>query len=67
MQKNAKKNYRGITLNNINAKVYSKVLLNRLTDWTEKHEKISDCQFEYQKGKSTIDCMFILHSIDQKL
>ena len=57
MQKNAK-NYRGITLNN--------VLLNKLTDWTEKHEKISDCQFGYQKGKSTIDCIFILHSIVSK-
>ena len=63
--KNAK-NYRGITLNNIIAKVYSQVLLNRLTDWTEKHEKISDCQFGYQKGKSTIDCIFILHSIVSK-
>lgn len=60
------KNYRGITLNNIIAKVYSQVLLNRLTDWTEKHEKISDCQFGYQKGKSTIDCIFILHSIVSK-
>ena len=68
------KNYRGITLNNILAKIYSQILLNRLTSWTEKYDKISNCQFGYQKGKSTTDCIFILHSIilkvlnnDQKL
>ena len=60
-------NYRGITLNNILAKIYSQVLLNRLTAWTEKHEKISECQFGYQKGKSTTDCIFILHSIISKV
>ena len=61
------KNYRGITLNNIIAKVYSQVLLNRLTEWTEKYEKISNCQFGYQKGKSTVDCIFILHAIISKV
>ena len=62
------KNYRGITLNNIVAKVYSQVLLNRLTDWTEKYQNISDCQFAgYQKGKSTVDCIFIFHSILSKV
>ena len=61
------KNYRGITLNNILAKIYSQILLNRLTAWTEKHEKISKCQFGYQKGKSTTDCIFILHSIISKV
>ena len=45
------KNYSGITLNNIIAKVCSQILLNRLTDWTEKHENISDCQFGYQNIK----------------
>lgn len=61
------KNYRGITLNNILAKIYSQVLLNRLTAWTEKYEKISNCQFGYQKGKSTTDCIFILNSIIMKV
>ena len=57
-------NYRGITLDNIIAKEYSQVLL---TDWTEKYGTISDCQFGYQKGKNTIDCIFILHSIKSKV
>ena len=47
--------------------MYSQVLLNWLTDWTEKYEKISDCQFGYQKGKNTIDCIFNLHSIISKV
>ena len=45
-------NYRGITLNNILAKIYSLVLLNPLTAWSEKHNKISGCQFGYQKGRA---------------
>ena len=61
------KNYRGITLNNILAKIYSQILLNRLNTWSEKYEKISECQFGYQKGKSTTDCIFILHSIIAKV
>lgn len=61
------KNYRGITLNNILAKVYSQILLNRLTVWSEKYEQLSDFQFGFQKGKSTVDCVFILHSIISKV
>ena len=56
-------NYRGITLINILAKIYSQLLLNRLTQWTEKHEKITINQFGFQKGKSVVDCVFILHAI----
>jgi hypothetical protein len=33
------KNYRGITLINIISKIYSQVLLNRLTEWSKKHQK----------------------------
>ena len=57
--KNIASNYRGITLTNILAKIYSQILLNRLNSWTDRHEKISNCQFGFQKGKSTVDCIFI--------
>ena len=60
-------NYRGITLINILAKIYSQLLLNRLTKWSENYEKISENQFGFQKGKSTTDCVFILHSIISKV
>jgi len=61
------KNYRGITLINILSKIYSQILLNRLTKWSEIHDKISANQFGFQKGKSTTDCIFILHTIITKL
>ena len=43
--------------------IYSQILLNRLTKWSIKHNKIIDNQFGFQKGKSTIDRIFLLHSI----
>ena len=60
------KNFRGITLNNIMSKIYSKLLVNRLTKWADTHNKFIDNQFGFQKGKSTTDCIFILHSIISK-
>ena len=60
-------NYRGITLISILAKVYSQLLLNRLTDWSEKREKISNNRFGFQKRKSVNDCVFILHSVISKV
>ena len=60
------KNFRGITLNNIISKLYSKILVNRLTKWCDSHQKFIDNQFGFQKGKSTIDCIFILHAFISK-
>jgi hypothetical protein len=42
-------------------------LLNRLTDWSQRLEKVNKNQFGFQKGKSIIDCMFVLHSIITKV
>ena len=58
--------YRGITLTNIIAKVYSQLLLNRLTKWSIRHDNLIDNQYGFQKGKSTTDCIFILHSLIYK-
>ena len=60
------KNYGGITLNNILSKIYSKLLTDRLIKWSIKHEKIIDNQYGFQKNKSTVDCIFILHAIISK-
>ena len=64
---NDAQNYRGITLINVLAKIYSQLLLNRLTKWSEKYDKISNNQFGFQKGKSIVDCIFILHSVISKV
>ena len=60
-------NYRGITLINVLGKVYSQVLLNRLSKWSEENDKLSKNQFGFQKGKSTIDCIFLLNAIVSKV
>ena len=64
---NDAQNYRGVTLINVIAKVYSQLLLNRLTNWSKKHEKINKNQFGFQQGKSITDCIFILHAIISKV
>jgi hypothetical protein len=61
---NETKNYRGITLINIIAKIYSQVLLNRLTKWSSKYNKIIDnldCRRENQQ--STVFFFYKLLSI----
>jgi hypothetical protein len=41
-------NYRGITFINILSKIYSQILLNRLTNWTQTNEAIIENQFGSQ-------------------
>ena len=60
-------NYRGITLINTLSKVYSHILNNRLLKWASEKGKISDCQFGFQKNKSTVDCIFVFHAIISKI
>ena len=58
---------RGISLINVLGKVYSQVLLNRLSKWSEENDKLSKNQFSFQKGKSTKDCIFLLNAIVSKV
>ena len=64
---NDPQNYRGITLINVLAKIYSQLPLNRLTKWSTEHETITINQFGFQQGKSTTDCVFLLHAIISKV
>ena len=45
------KNFRGITLNNIISKTYSKLPVTRLDRWSQMHTKIIDNQYGFQKGQ----------------
>jgi hypothetical protein len=60
-------NYRGITLVNILAKIFSLTLRNRLNNWCENESILNECQFGFRNNRSTSDCIFILHSIIQKV
>jgi len=64
---NLAQHHRGITLNNILAKIYSQILFNQLTIRIKNNETIINNQFGYQKGKGTTYCIFLLHVIIYKV
>ena len=56
-------NYRGITIMSNLGKLFTNVLNARLVDFCEENDIISDSQFGFRKGRSTIDAIFILKGI----
>jgi hypothetical protein len=56
-------NYRGITLTSIFSKFFSTMLDARLRKWAEQNNLLSEFQFGFRKGRSTVDCIFTLSSI----
>lgn len=60
-------NYRGITLTSIFSKKFSLLLDNRLRKWAEENELLNDVQFGFRRGRSTVDCVFILQSLINKV
>ena len=60
-------NYRGITLINVMAKIFSLALRNRLNKWCEAEQIYSDSQFGFRDNHSTSDCVFLLHTIIQNI
>ena len=60
-------NYRGITLTSIFSQIFSILLDNRLRVWSESNNLLSDFQFGFRKSKSTVDCIFVVSSIIDKV
>ena len=60
-------NYRGITLINSMAKIFSLCLRNRLNKWCEEGEIFNENQYGFRDKRSTVDCIFILHTIIQNI
>ena len=56
-------NYRGICLSSVFSKVYTSIITKRIQDWAEAINIIDEEQAGFRRGYSTIDNMFILHSI----
>ncbi|MCG7875093.1 MAG: reverse transcriptase family protein [Candidatus Thiodiazotropha endolucinida] len=65
--KNDTNNYRGIMLISTIAKLFSLILRNRLNSWCENNDKFTDFQFGFRDGRNTSDCIFILHSLVQRI
>ena len=59
-------NYRGISVNNVLAKLYSMVLLSRVESFIEKHRIINREQIGFRRKARTSDHMFVIRSLTQK-
>ncbi|WP_419652614.1 RNA-directed DNA polymerase [Thiolapillus sp.] len=59
-------NYRGVSLLSIVSKCYTSILNNRLYNWAEDCEKITESQAGFRKGYSTTDHIFTLYAMTQK-
>ena len=56
-------NYRPITLISCLGKLFTSILNERLQKYADEHDLINDCQSGFRKGYSTVDNIFILHSL----
>ena len=56
-------NYRGITLLSCLGKLFTAVLNERLTSYLEDNNMIGDEQAGFRNGHSTLDHIFVLHSL----
>ena len=49
------------------SKIFTGVLNNRLKNWVEDYNVLSDSQFGFRKGRSTTDACFVLNAAIQKI
>ena len=63
---NTVSNYRGITLLSNFSKIFTGVLQNRISKWSDENNIISDAQFGFREKMSTVDATFVLSSIIHK-
>ena len=51
----------------LTAKIFSLIIRNRINSWAESNSIFNENQFGFRDGKSTADCVFLLHSIIQNV
>ena len=56
-------NYRGITLLSCLGKLFTRLINNRLTDWSEKYFVLVEAQVGFRANMSTVDEVFVLHCL----
>ena len=54
-------NYRGITLLSALGKLFTRVVNNRLSDWSENYFVLIEAQAGFRANMSTVDDMFVMH------
>ena len=58
--KNDANNYRGITIISCLAKLFTKIMNDRLNTWVDSQQILTDAQYGFRKKRSTVDCLFII-------
>ena len=48
-------------------KVFTGVLNKRINTWIENNNVLSDTQFGFRSGRSTVDAIFVLNAVIQKI
>ena len=56
-------NYRGIALLSVIGKLFTSILNTRLNEWAEQYQVYVEAQSGFRKGMSTIDNIYVLHSL----
>ena len=56
-------NYRGITLTSTLSKMFTYLLNQRLGQWCENNNILSEAQFAYKAGYGTTDAIFVLRML----
>ncbi|XP_053375116.1 uncharacterized protein LOC123554108 isoform X1 [Mercenaria mercenaria] len=56
-------NYRGIMLTSIFSKIFSQILDTRARTFVENNNVLSDCQYGFRQKRSTVDCIYVLQSL----
>jgi exonuclease III len=59
-------NYRGISLVSSLGKLFTSVINHRLLNWSATNDVMTDAQFGFQPGFSTVDAIFALHALVTK-
>ena len=60
-------NYRGISLVSCLSKIFTGILNKRLNNWVDNNNIVSDAQFGFRRGRSTVDAIFVLNAIIQRI
>lgn len=60
-------NYRGIMLTSVFSKIFSLLLDSRARSFVENNNSLSDLQFGFRNKRSTVDCIFVLQNIINKI